>query len=143
MNASGSYRHSKVALLLSDSDDCSTSRGDHIRQVLSSSGFDVRTFSNVKDGLMDLPKASEATDATVVVFDLTGRGGHSLSQASEEAQVEGLYVFKSATGMFRKVRPDFRCCDSKYASSQKNVMLCWSDPHDNLLRTATVQKLKP
>lgn len=93
----------KNALLISDSSDvASIARGEGLAGLLASQGFRVASLESdqaprVISGLLE-------ADAAVIPFDLSGRAGRELTDICEAAGVAGLYSFKPATGMFKKVR---------------------------------------
>lgn len=94
---------SKIALLISGTDGESAIRGESVERIMSSQGYMVRTLDECKQVVEGL-RASLMGSSSAVVFDLSGYRGQELALGCEEAGVAALYVFKPATGMFRKVR---------------------------------------
>lgn len=105
-----------IAVLLRDSDSVDggiTEEG--ISHILSTQGFDVRvappsgdtsnTYTSDAAGLSIFLNDPNLTvsRSCVYVFDLAGHGGRELTVACQEEGAGGLYAFKLATGMFRKV----------------------------------------
>lgn len=94
----------KKALLISDSNDvASIDRGEGLAGVLASQGFEIASLSGGAAPRI-IAGLSRFDAKFTVSFDLSGWAGRELTDVCEAAGVAGLYSYKPATGMFKKVR---------------------------------------
>ena len=94
----------RKALLVSDANDAaSVARGEGLAGMLASQGFSVSLLEGGA-AARTLAGLSEVDARVTVPFDLCGRAGEELTNVCEATGVAGLYTYKSATGMFKKVR---------------------------------------
>lgn len=101
--SSSTDENAAIALLIGGNNKASQTRLEHMTRILTSGGFEVRLVETCPRD----PATTSISDTELrerFVFDVSGQGGHALLHTCEEAGVAALYIFKSATGMFRKVR---------------------------------------
>lgn len=102
VGAAGSPPPPRTALLIRDmSDSASASREKIVADMLETQGFEVTALSGAEEAAQLFAGLSAEARTLTVLFDLSGRRA-DLS-ACEGAGLAGMYSFKQATGMFKKV----------------------------------------
>ena len=108
-------RRIRTAVLLPGSSAAGVARGENLADSLASRGFAIRTVKqheSLVQYIENILPATTTAASSVVVFDVDGRSGRDMAASCKsDARIAGLYSFRPATGMFRKVNVEQRFCN--------------------------------